>query len=253
VSGNYFNVLGARAASGRLIAPVATGPAAISSRSSARRSRRIPARLSSAVGQTLQINGRTFTVIGVAPAGFCGTFLAQPFDVWVPISAWAVIGPNAPLDQRDRLWLELVGRKRSGITLPQVRADLEPIARQLEKEYPGSYRGVGYDPRPVTGFEDSLLSGALGVFGVLSAMAALILLVGCVNVAGIFLARSASRAREIAVRAALGARRHELIRPLLLEQMVLFVAGGGLGLALTAWTARLLERFDIPAPVPFAL
>jgi len=63
--------------------------------------------------------------------------------------------------------VKLVGRKRSGIALQQVRADLEPIARQLEKEHP-AYRGVGYDPRPVTGFEDSLLSGALGVFGVLS-------------------------------------------------------------------------------------
>ncbi len=251
VSGDYFNVLGTRAASGRLIAPrddrAGGDLVAVVSQTFARDFLR---GLSSAVGQTLQINGRAFTVIGVAPAGFCGTFLAQPFDVWVPISAWAMIGPNAPLDQRDRLWLELVGRKRSGVTLPQVRADLEPIARHLEKEYPGSYRGVGYDPHPVTGFEDSLLSGALGVFGVLSAMAALILLVGCVNVAGIFLARSASRTREIAVRAALGARRHELIRPLLLEQMVLFVAGGGLGLALTAWTAQLLERFDIPAPVP---
>ncbi|HTD52622.1 MAG TPA: ABC transporter permease, partial [Thermoanaerobaculia bacterium] len=251
VSGNYFDVLGARAASGRLLAPgddKAGGDlVAVVSLPFARDSLR---GLSSAVGQTLKINGRTFTIVGVAPAGFCGTFLAQPFDVWVPISAWAAIGPNVPLDQRDRSWLELVGRKRDGVSLPQVRADLEPIARQLEKEYPAIYRSVGYDPRSVTGFEDSLLSGALGVFGVLSAMAALILLVGCVNVAGIFLARSASRAREIAVRAALGARRHELVRPLLLEQMVLFVAGGGLGLALTAWTATLLERFDIPTSIP---
>ena len=251
VSGNYFDVLSARAASGRLLAPgddeAGRDLVAVVSQTFARDDLR---GLSSAVGQTLKINGRAFTIVGVAPAGFCGTFLAQPFDVWVPISAWAVIGSTAPLDQRDRAWLELVGRKRSGIALQQVRADLEPIARQLEREHPANYRGVGYDPRPVTGFEDSLLGGALGVFGVLTVMAALILLVGCVNVGGIFLARSASRAREIAVRAALGARRHELMRPLLLEQMILFVAGGGLGLALTAWTARLLERFDIPTPIP---
>jgi len=250
VSGNYFDVLGARAASGRLIAPgddrAGGDLVAVVSQTFARDFLGI----STAVGQTLKINGRAFTIVGVAPAGFCGTFLAQPFDVWIPISAWAAIGPNTPLNQRDRVWLELVGRKRSGVSLAQVHADLEPIGRQLAKEYPAIYRGVGYDPRPVTGFEDSLLSGALGVFGVLSAMAALILLVGCVNVAGIFLARSVSRAREIAVRAALGARRHELIRPLLLEHMVLFVAGGGLGLALTSWTARLLERFDIPTPIP---
>jgi hypothetical protein len=179
-----------------------------------------------------------------------GTFLGFPFDVWVPMRMAPALGADASFDARGSTWLEMVGRLAPGMTLPAARARMATLAARLARAYPDSERGVGYDLRPVTGFEDSLRGAAVGFFTILAALAGLVLAVACVNVTGILFSRASSREREIGVRMALGAGRPRVVRFLAAETVVLFLAGGGLGALLTTATAPQLERFRLPIALP---
>jgi predicted permease len=123
-------------------------------------------------------------------------------------------------------------------------------ARRLEAERTEASGGLGFDVRPTTGFEDSLRAPAVAFFAILAALAALVLLISGGNVIGILLARGLAREKEIGIRLALGAGRPSVFRLMLIENLVPFLAGGTIGVALTFWTAPLLERFDLPTPVP---
>ncbi|MDQ2869888.1 MAG: ABC transporter permease, partial [Acidobacteriota bacterium] len=252
VTGNYFQVLGAKASLGRLLSPAddsaGSPPAAVVSESAWRdRFGADP----SAVGRTVLVNGRPFSIVGVSAPGFTGTFLGQPFDVWLTIGGAGPIA-GADAESPDRHWLELVGRRRAGVSLPMTSRALAVMAPRLEREWPVANRGIGFDVRQTTGFEDSLKGPAIAFFAVLAALALLVLAIACANVTGILLARALGREREIGIRAALGAGRARLVRLLLVENLFQFLAGGVVGVALSFWTAPLLERFDLPTPVPFA-
>jgi len=252
VSGNYFEVLGARAALGRFFGPAedavpgrdavaVLGWGAWKSRFGSD-----PA----IVGRPIAINGRPFTVVGVAPSGFSGTFLALPFDVWIPLAMAPTLSGGAGLEDRGRLWLEMVGRRKTGVTLEQARERMKVVAARHALAYPETQRGVGYDLRPVTGFEDSLRDSALPFFAVLTGLAGLVLAVAGVNASGLLLARALAREKEFGVRQALGAGRARLSRLLLIETLLLFVAGGTAGAVLGGLTAPLLDRFRLPLPIP---
>jgi predicted permease len=252
VTGNYFRVLGARAQLGRFFGPAedaVPGRDAVVVLSDGAWKSRFGAD-PSVLGRSVSINGRPFTVVGVAQPGFVGTFLGFPFDVWVPLRMAPALGVDATFDARGSAWLEMVGRLAPGMTLPAARARMATLAARLARAYPDSERGVGYDVRPVTGFEDSLRGAAVGFFTILAVLAGLVLAVACVNVTGILLSRASSREREFGVRMALGARRLRIVHLLAAETVVLFLAGGGLGALLTTVTAPQLERFRLPIALP---
>ena len=251
VTGNYFGVVGARPALGRLFGPEtdsgASPDVAVLSDSVWRgRFGADP----SIVGRSVLVNGRAFTVVGVAEPRFSGTFLGTPFDVWVPVTARRILAPGEEFDPQDQTWLELVARRRPGVTLESASNALAVVARRLDRERPAGSPPFAFDLHRTTGFEDSLEGPATAFFAILSALALLVLGIACANVTGIRLARGFAREKEIGVRVALGAARSGLVRLLLVENLLQFLAGGALGVAVTAFTAPLLERFNLPTPVP---
>ncbi|MGI8745278.1 MAG: ADOP family duplicated permease [Bryobacteraceae bacterium] len=180
-------------------------------------------------GKPITLNGEPFTVIGVMPAGF--QFPGVNTEIWST--------PAYDLKTRNRRshYLFGIGRIKRGVTLGQAQAEMTTIARRLEQQYPDSNRGstvnlVPLQEQMVGSFRPALLMlwGAVG----------LVLLIGCANIAHLLLARSVSRQREFAIRAALGAGRSRLIRQLLTESVILAAVGGLIGLALSIGGIRLL-------------
>lgn len=255
VSGNYFSVLGVRPAAGRLLQPGEEAPAGghpvavISHGLWQRRFGGDPA----VVGGTVSINGVPFTVVGVAPEGFRGTFLGFRYDVWVPLAMAAVTEPGADPTDRAEDWLEVVGRMRPGESPAAVEARLSAAVERLAREYPREGADTGVRVSPLTGFDDDFRAGVLGLVGVLAVAAGLLLLVASVNVANMLLARSLGRTREVAVRLALGAGRGRVVRQLLVESALLALAGGLAGLLLAAWITSLFSLFQLPPPLTVEL
>jgi predicted permease len=236
VSNNYFAVLGA----GAFFSPESRHTAVVSYSLWQRRFRGDPA----LAGKAIRLNGRPFTVVGIAPKRFRGTELASPLDVWVPITAEARVDPwSDPRSRRDA-FLVVVGRLKPGGRIEQAEAEIATIARQLEKAYPNANSKETKSPRVSLSRHvavDPWTSGvAGGILLVLLVASGLVLLIACVNVANLLLARASARRREIAIRLALGAGRPRLVRQLLTESMSLSLAGGALGLLLSLWIARLL-------------
>ena len=255
VSANYFNVLGTRPVYGRVLddrddETVGAHPVTVISHELwERRFNSNP----DIVGQSILLNSHPFTVVGIAPRGFQGTTVMRS-DLWVPISMTGVAIPRNPigLDSRGAVWLVMGGRLRDGVTVPQAQAEMNVIAAGLQREFPSEYAQRGIVVAP-----SALIPGRINIvaafMGLLMAIVGLVLLIACVNVAGMMLARAANRRREIAVRLAIGAGRGRLIRQLMIEAVVLFAAGGAIGLVLSRWlTATFLSL--LPAlPVPVGL
>ncbi|HVR72013.1 MAG TPA: ABC transporter permease [Vicinamibacteria bacterium] len=252
VTGNFFDVLGVRARHGRLLAegddavPGASAVAVISDALWRSRFGGDPL----VVGRTIRLNGFPFTVVGVGPEGFQGHFVGFPFEVWVPLAMAAQAAPGEDVASRDNDWLELVGRLAPGRTVAQAQADLATVMSGLAREHPGRHKDATADVRRTTGVDDSLRGAVVSFLAVLQAVAALVLLIACVNLAGLLLARAAGRARDVALRLALGASRAALVRQLMAEALLLLLAGGAFGVALAAWAADLLHAFQPGFVVP---
>ncbi|HUI43466.1 MAG TPA: ABC transporter permease [Terriglobia bacterium] len=245
VTGNYFEVLGVTAARGRLIGPEDDAPRGahpVAVLSYALWQRKLGAD-PAVLGSKLVLNGYPFTVIGVAPERFAGTTTGQPYDVWVPMSMLDQAMPRTVghrfFEERAWGWLSVFGRLKPDVSVEQAASETQGIARQLALAYPNTnadrtvavVRGVGLDPD-----DRASLSGLLGL---LFAGVGLLLLIACANVAGLLLVRAGARQREIAVRLALGASRGRVARQLLVEGLLLALAGGSLGLLLAPWAVRL--------------
>jgi predicted permease len=230
VSGEFFSVLGVNPALGRDFRPDEDQPGAgraviISDAFWRRRFAASP----DAVGKSLRLDDQSYTVVGVLPADFA---LFRTSDVYALIGQW-----NGPAMQSRSAGLGLhgVGRLKPGVTVAQAEADLNRVMQNLAALYPEANRGNGAKLVPL---KEQLVGDVRLTLLLLLGAVGFVLLIACVNVSNLLLARSTGRTREFAVRAALGAGQWRLLRQLLTESILLALAGGGLGLLLAAWGTR---------------
>ena len=255
VSGNYFSVLEAKPALGRFFAPEedkTEGARPVTVLSYSFWKRRF-AGDPGAIGREIKINGQMFTIIGVASQGFRGTMVLSP-DAWFPMMTASVILPDATLlSSRSSVWMLAIGRLKPGVSIDQARADLTSIANNLQREYPRENEGRGVALSPSRLFPGELQPLIAGFMTLLMVIVGLVLLIACVNVAGMLLVRSTARRREVAVRLAIGASGPQLLRQFLTEGWLLFVAGGAAGLLVAVWMRDLLLRLLPQLPEPVSL
>jgi predicted permease len=262
VTGNFFDTLGVRAQLGRVLSseddktPGAHPVVVISQGLWQRRFAGDP----NVVGRQLLLNGNTFTVIGVLPAGFDGLQLGVARDLYVPMMMQAVMRPPRAgysgemnpdlLNVRTNRWLFSVGRLKPGVTAEQAQASLALIAKQLEEAYPQANRNRGVSVSSFSEGSDPASRQQLSsVARLLMAVVGIVLLIACANVANLLLARSSARTKEIAVRLAIGATRGRIVRQLLTEGVLLATLGGAAGLLIAWWTARSLSAAPPPQAV----
>lgn len=200
----------------------------------------------SILGQTVTLNGKNFTVAGVLPARFrlrVSNFQAS--DVYAPIPQW---GNSILMDRGAGLGFHGIARLKPGVTLEQARADMDRVTRDLAAAYPDANRGIGASMIPL---KEQMVGSARQFLLVLLAAVGFVLLIACVNVASLLLARSAGRSHEFAMRAALGASRGRVIRQLLTESLLLGVAAGVVGLIPAVWGTQAALKV-LPAALPRA-
>ena len=235
VSDNYFEVLGVRALRGHLLAPPPSGapaePIAVISYDYWRRQYAADA---SALGARFRMRTGAraeFTIAGIAPPGFRGTAIDVPIDIWVPIDH--VVPVNDPDRARDR-WMQVMGRLRPGATVTQADDEATAIVGRTVKFQPGD---IGYSRLRRQLSQPLLLVAVVVLF---------VLLIACANLANLMLAATTSRARELAVRTAVGASRGRVMRQLITESLVLSVAGGVLAMGAAHWISSALVSFLPP-------
>ncbi|HWA25175.1 MAG TPA: ABC transporter permease, partial [Lacunisphaera sp.] len=196
----------------------------------------------SVLGQTLLLNGDSYEIIGVMPPGFQQ---GSGIQLWVPM---ALTAQERSDDYRGSHFLEVFGRLRPGVSQAQALQELVTYNEGLRIKYPDTNKSCG---ATLVSLAESYNQGVSGVLHVLLGTVACVLLIACLNVAGLLLARGAARQQEIAVRSALGAGRAQLLRQFLAESLVLALAGGMLGVALAGGSLAVLVRL-IPVDLPQA-
>ena len=252
VTGNYFNLLGVSAIQGRVLTPeddVKRGghPVAVISYSCWKK------RFGGApdiAGKKVKINGLDFTVLGVTPANFTGTELIYTPEIWIPVAMVVEIEGHNWIDERRNANGFVIGRLKPGVSMKSAESAINSIAAQLGKEYPDADAGISMVLSP-PGMAGTMLRGAItGFSAVLMAVAGMVLLIACVNLASLLLARAADRRKDTAIRLALGASRYHLIRQLLTESLVLSILGGSAGILLAYWLTDLVNAWTPPIDVP---
>jgi predicted permease len=204
------------------------------------------------IGKPMSLNGRNFTVVGIAPAQFTGIIIGSTADLWTPLAMHRATNPNIDLNERHMHWLLGVGRLKPQTTLAQARADFDILARQLSQAYPDPDKDLGAGVVPLE-FVPGPFRGVLGVVSAgLMTVVGLVLLIACANAANLLLAKGESRRREMAIRASLGADSSRLIRQTLTESILIAGIAGALGLALTQWAAPLLLALK-PVSLPVSI
>jgi predicted permease len=265
VSGNYFEVLGVKIPIGRGFAPDDDrlgAPVRVAVISHALWQRLFNADRS-LIGRTVRVNSNPYTLIGIAPPGFSGPLLGVSTDVWVPTALQPEVDPPAAAVRRARghSWifdlrrsrgLNMVGRLPGGATLDQVASRAEVVSSRLQTAYPETNRNRRFTLAPL-GEGRSLRVATRPMLRLLAGAVLMVLLVACVNVASLLLARAASREREVAVRVAIGASRARLVRQWLTESVLLGILGSIGALLVTRVGTPLLHTFVIPEAVDLSV
>jgi len=252
VSANFFRVLGVAPALGRDFRPdedQAEGRDAVvilSHNFWAGQFGRSP----SVLGSRIRLNGIDFSIVGVAPESFTGIDVAP--SVYLPLAMAPRLG-HGDLHSRDMAWLSVRGRLKPGVGVEQARADIAGIAAGLEKLYPrpDHVRRIQVQTELQLRIEQS--PPTLAMMVMLGVLAGAVLLVACANVAGLLLSRARARSREIAVRLAIGATRFALVRQMLLESLLVAVAGGVGGVLVADQGARWISSIPFPSDLAFSI
>jgi putative ABC transport system permease protein len=256
VTSNYFSMLGIEPKLGRLIQPgegdtPGTEPVLVLGHSYwQERFGGDP----SVVGRTVRANGQIYTIIGVVPETFLGTYALAEFDAYAPIGMSILDASyKSHWERRDEHSLRVLARLKPGVTFAQAESRLNVIAKQLEQQYPDTNKTVSavVFPENLARPEPNAANQNPIVAALFLGLTALVLLVACVNVANLLLVRATLRQKEIAVRAALGAGQSRLMRQLLTESVLLALAGGAAGAVLGLWVSSMLESVRLPGDLPF--
>lgn len=255
VTGNYYSELGVSPFLGRLITVEDVNPRGSTTSQIAVLGYEFWHRhfgaASDVIGKEIRIEGRPFTIVGITRKWFTGMTTGEPPEVTIPLTAQPLIqGNDFKIDDRSILWMFVTGRLKDGVTIRQVRAQLlsfwpDVLAATASTEAPGQRRqtflSMGLDvTSAATGVDTDLRSQFMHPLYLLLGIVGLILLVACVNLANLMLARGAARSHEMSVRVALGANRWLLARQVLTESLALSFAGALLGLAFAYWGSHLL-------------
>ena len=253
VSAAYFTTLGTRARLGRLPGAEenARGAAPVVVLSDGTWRRRFGAD-PGIIGRPVTINGQSFTVIGVTEPGFHGQFAGIGFGLWVPLAHAPLLTGRDDFNNLHASWLELVGRLAPGME-PAGAAEALSATSAREGRALGLDWDRGVDVRRYRPVPAEAAAPVGGFLGLLLLLAGFVLLIASANVGTVLLARATTRAREMAVRVALGAGRARLLRQLLLESLALFLAGGAAGAALAVAATRALTSVSLPVGIPLAL
>ncbi|MGH7656071.1 MAG: ADOP family duplicated permease [Gemmatimonadaceae bacterium] len=259
VTGNYFSVLGVRPELGRFFAaeedraPL-THPVMVISDGFWRSTFGAD---SGVIGRAVEVNGHPFTIIGVVPRAFRSIFIPLKSDAWVPVMMEPQLRPGRVLNNLADNPYRMFARLKAGVT--------PSAAHQETAALTAAWVASGVEPMPwakdytdarlvpLSGLPEDATKAIVGFFSLLLGASALVLLIASVNVAAMLSARAAVRRREMAVRAALGARRGRLVRQLLTESLVLFVLGSAGGIAIAVVCTRALERLPLPDEISLDL
>jgi predicted permease len=239
VTANFFQVFAINPIIGRALQPAdeAPGAANVVVLSQPLWERRFGSDRS-IIGRDIQLNGQPHTVVGVMPASFSPDNYGE---LWLPTQFNVPPHPLRPTEDprplRDSNYLDVWARLKPGVTFEQARAEMLGITQRLEQQHPEDNQDIGVALTPL---REDMVGNLRGLLLVLSGAVGFLLLIGCANVANLQLARAAARAREVSIRAALGATRGRIIRQLLTESVLLALIGGILGVMLASWALPLL-------------
>ena len=251
VSGNYFDVLGVKPMLGRAFLPEEdqtpdSHPVAVISYNCWQHRFAGDPQI---VGKTVQFNSHPFTIIGVAPIGFIGTEVAYDPEMFIPVMMAKTIEPGSTwIDKRDSNNLFTVGRLKPGVSFAQAKAALETLTAKLAQDYPENV-GFGIRLGKPGLFIPDIANSVFAFTVLLAAVGGLVLLLACVNLANLLLARATERRREIAVRLAIGASRRRLVRQLLTESLLISLSGGAAGVFLSAAINSAVRGIHLPSDV----
>ncbi len=207
----------------------------------------------SILGRTIRLNGSAFTVIGIAPAGFTGLDQYVRFDFYAPLMMWqrlTTVPDSWPFDARDFRSLNIRGRLEPGMTITQAQAELSAIATDLQRAYPDTNRDQRIAVRTELQARIAAAPPIARLLVMLTLLAGAVLLVACANVAGLLTSRAPVRAREIAMRLAIGAGRARIVRQLITESMLIAAIGGALGVGVGYAGVMLFRQVQIPTDLP---
>jgi predicted permease len=254
VSANYFDVLGAPPVMGRGFLPeeavdpgahrvIVLGHSFWQTRFGAD-----PA----IIGRTITLNGQSWTIVGVAREGFKGAVPMVNPPVYAPLIMQQELIPGYNLiEARGNNWMNVVARRAPSFGLEQTRQNLDAFLLQVREEYPDHYTesGIHLVPQKEAGLHPMFRSTQVGMSAVTMVVVAFLLLIACINVANLFLARAGERRKEMGIRLSLGARRGRIITQLLTESLLFSLIAGGTGLLLATWAIGITNSLTLPIDI----
>jgi predicted permease len=255
-SSNYFETLGVRPVLGRTLLPTLpnerTGlaEAVLGYDLWQRRYAGNP----DIVGKIIQINLHPYTIVGVAPKGFQGCKSGLRAQLWIPLGMDPLVWGGDRIKYRDVQWLNVLGRLQPRVSASQAAGELNVLMQHIVERFPEEHQGpnqISTDPLWRSPFGANVY--LYGTLPILLALAAVLLLLACANVANLLLVRSVARRREFAIRLSMGADRWRVVRQVLVENLLIALAGGAFAVAITLWSARTLAYFLPSTVLPLAL